>query len=191
MSFVCIGWGSLIWSHEELPVRGAWFDDGPLLPVEYARQSNDKRITLVICRDAELVTTLWAYIEASTIDDAMKALADREKIKEKNIAKSIGFWTPDRQFVGPGSEGVAEWARSKDHSGVVWTALPPKIGNDTRKPTADEVIEHLSGLSGKEREVAEEYIRRTPRQIRTQYREVIESQLGWTPEPREDGRLRP
>ena len=62
----------------------------------------------------------------------------------------------------------------------MWTALKPKIGEEYRVATLGEVIGHLSGLEGTERDVAEEYIRLAPRQIVTPYRTAIEEALGWT-----------
>jgi len=26
---VCLGWGSLIWDHRDLPIGGGWRNDGP------------------------------------------------------------------------------------------------------------------------------------------------------------------
>lgn len=45
----------------------------------------------------------------------------------------------------------------------------------------DQVIAYLEGLIGEERQRAEEYIRRAPPQIATNYRRHIEQRLGWTP----------
>lgn len=48
MTIVCLCWGSLIWDAGELPVCSAWHADGPALPIEFARESADGRITLVV-----------------------------------------------------------------------------------------------------------------------------------------------
>lgn len=63
---------------------------------------------------------------------------------------------------------------------MIWTALPPKFdGEDERAPTMAEAVDYLSGLEGEIRKRAEEYVRRTPPQIRTEYRQRFERELGW------------
>ena len=44
---VCLGWGSLIWRPGDLPVVD-WRDDGPAVSVEFVRESQDRRLTLVL-----------------------------------------------------------------------------------------------------------------------------------------------
>jgi len=43
-----------------------------------------------------------------------------------------------------------------------------------------DVLQYLRGLDRNKQELAEEYIRKTPKQIDTDYRRAIESELGWT-----------
>jgi hypothetical protein len=91
-SIACLGWGSLIWNPRDLPIRGRWFDDGPLLPIEFAQESRDGRITLVICEVDYRVRTYWALLEATDLQTAKSDLAAREEIKDKDIEHSIGYW---------------------------------------------------------------------------------------------------
>ena len=178
---VCLGWGSLIWCQKTLPVCGDWQPDGPVLSVEFARESRDKRITLVICNSAPATTMLWAVLDVLTLADAKDALAVREGVKPKNVQHSIGFWSPAANSDHLGVAAIGEWAQMRGFEGVVWTTLKPKIGNKYRTPTQQEVVDHLGGLEGLARETAEEYVRLAPRQIRTPYRIAIENALSWTP----------
>ncbi len=180
-SIVCLGWGSLIWCQKTLPVKGAWEPDGPSLPLEFARESRDRRFTLVVCEGSPAIRTLWAALNAPDLESAKHALAEREGVKAENIKYSIGWWSPAGTSGHHGSEAIAKWAAERNLEGVVWTALKPRIAMVNRTPTEDEVIDHLRGLSGTEQEVAEEYIRLAPRQITTPYRTAIEDALGWTP----------
>lgn len=176
----CLGWGSLIWCQKTLPVVGTWQADGPHLPLEFARESRDKRITLVICDGAPAVRTLWATLDVQTLENAKRELAAREGIRPANIKYSIGWWSPAGASEHHGASVIAQWASARDLQGVVWTALKPKLGDEYRIPKQDEVVQHLSGLQGTNRDIAEEYVRLAPRQIVTPYRTAIEAALGWT-----------
>lgn len=181
MTLVCIAWGSLIWRPGPLPVSGTWQPDGPALPVEFARQSRDNRMTLVICDESTPVTAFWATLDVANLAAAKEALAAREGIGSGNIAGSVGWWSAGSQSRGNTADLVAAWAHGRDISGAVWTALKPRFGGTTRVPSVAEVVQHLSGLEGAEKEAAKEYVRRAPVQIRTAYRAAIEEALGWRP----------
>jgi hypothetical protein len=181
-TIACLGWGSLVWDPRELPIQRHWFEDGPLVKVEFARQSKDQRITLVLEEDASPVRSLWAVMGATDICDAREALGRREGLSQKNWRRDIGAWPNDQ----PPSTilGLPEWAETRKIDCVVWTALRPKFnGKESKTPTEEDVVKHLRRLVGIERDVAEEYVRRAPRQIDTKYRRRIEAELNWTPQP--------
>ena len=115
-----------------------------------------------------------------SVEEAKTTLADREGISRKNAQRLIGVWSPASPGGFAGSAAVAEWAASKAFFGVVWTALGPSFPDMRGKPSCDQVIAYLSKLDGDTKRLAEEYVRRTPAQIRTSYRARIEQELGWT-----------
>ena len=179
----CLGWGSLIWDPRELPVAPPWRDDGPWLPVEFARVSSDQRLTLVIVPGYPAqVRTLWAPLKVRTLEAARQALGERESVPAGHRARDIGAWPADGKLDAV-AKGIGHWARDAGVAGVVWTQLPPRF-NDVvgRMPTEDEAVEYLRGRAALVRRKAEEYIRRAPSQIRTPYRRRVELELGWTAE---------
>ena len=62
MKIFFLGWGSLIWFPDNLSKKGEWYRDGPCLPVEFARISNNGRLTLVLYLYADRVRVLWVYV---------------------------------------------------------------------------------------------------------------------------------
>ena len=177
-NIACLGWGSLIWNPKGLPIRRYWFDDGPLIPLEFARQSKDGRITLVIWPDARPVRSLWTLMDSDSLDEVKKQLQRREGSPK---LKYIGNWSRG----GPSPTEIpelSEWALARNVDSVVWTALPPKFeDDDNRQPSVEDVLRYLRALSGTARDAAEKYIRRAPRQIDTAYRRRIEAELHWLP----------
>jgi hypothetical protein len=180
MRIACLGWGSLKWDTGDLPVRGEWFEDGPMLPIEFARHSSRNRITLVLVPEAPIVQSLWIRLFPNDLATAKAALAAREGI-ETRIDERIGHWSASSRSAGCSVDAIAQWGETKDLDAVVWTALPPKFdGQDGRVPTAGELVTFLRNLPAQSRIDAEEYVRRTPRQINTPYRRLLEIEFGWT-----------
>ena len=176
-TIACLGWGSLTWDLRELPIQRYWFNDGPLVPVEFARQSQDGRMTLVVLNGARPVRSLWALMDAQSEEDAREHLRIREGIPKKNVGEHVGRWPGGTTA---GIVGLEEWARSRHLDAVVWTALPPQL--KTAKgcvPTEDEVMGYVRGLTGARRSHAEQYVRRTPRQIDTVFRRRMEAEFNW------------
>ena len=182
MTIACLGWGSLVWNPGALPVSGGWRTDGPALPLEFARQSANGRITLVIADNAEPVPVLWCILDVPLLVRARQALAEREGIKPANIERSVGVWSRELSTDHPETGPIGKWAVTAGLTDVVWTALKPRFGGKSEKPSGDQIIDYLNSLDPETRRLAEEYVRYAPSQIRTAYRDRIERVLGWAPQ---------
>ena len=189
MKIAVLGWGSLIWN----PKRNSgalnladdkWFSDGPELPVEFARISRDKRLTLVLFPSGEKVPVLWAMMALNNLEEAIDNLRKVEGIPAYSKDR-IGY--VNLQSGGQRSSVVADiadeirrWGYMKKVEAVIWVDLPPKFEEETGTEfTEDNVISYLNNLANHSKKKAEEYIIRAPKQIRTRFRSAIEKRLGW------------
>jgi hypothetical protein len=180
-SIICLGWGSLIWDQRNLKLREEerpWRRDGPRLPVDFARQSYDGRMTLVIVPNGPSVQVLWAEMEMSDIVAARANLTEREW-KGAEPKTVTGFWSASEVEPSLASEDIGSWARTKGFACVIWTKLQAKFERQDRVPNVDELLTYLQTLSGHKATLAEEYVRRAPSQIRTPNRDAIERSLSW------------
>ena len=173
-NIACLGWGSLIWDPRDLPIRGPWLDDGPLVRVEFARESNDGRVTLVLDPSARPVRSLWTLMDAEDVEAARRHLGRREQIPERRWVDLIGAWPGDNPAC---ILGLEEWARARKPDGVVWTALGSNF-DEEGKSLETQVLRHLQSLCGTKRDEAQRYVRRAPRQIDTVVRQRIEAKFG-------------
>lgn len=184
-AIACIGWGSLVWDPHNLPMRGQWHGDGPLLPIEFARESGAKagqrgdRITLVICDDTPRVRTLWTLLDVPDLITARRRLAKREGIG-KRWETDIGYWNCGTNTgEGRAAEAIAAWAGAQGLAAVVWTNLPCKFDGRDAMPSGEQVVAFLKGLDDDKRALAEAYVRQAPAQIDTPCRLLIAEQLAW------------
>jgi len=179
MKIVCIGWGSLVWKPGVLHCTGPWQAGGPELPVEFARTSQDGRMTLVLTEGAPPVPTRWVELGYAKAEQAQEALAGREG----SGIESIGLWPGPAPKNTTGAEAIAAWAKGLGVDAVVWSALKPKfLGVFGQVPeNAEAVLAYLRGLEGDTLDKAREYVTRAPADVRTPFRAAIEAELGWLP----------
>ena len=90
MKIAILGWGSLIWLPKDLKfdTNSGWKENGPVLPIEFARISKDGRLTLVITPNGTDVPTLYAVSSFDSLDLAVLNLA----VREGSGRKSIGYY---------------------------------------------------------------------------------------------------
>ena len=187
MKIAILGWGSLIWSPQTLNYNTTfgWQTNGPILPIEFARISKDGRLTLVLTVNGTNTQTLYAISSYQTINEAILDLAIREGSGRDSI---IGWYSKESNSFYPKNfkfkEAITQWILQEDIDAVVWTNLPEKWKIEKKdnlliKP--NNRVQYLKELSGNERAIAEEYIRKTPPQIKTKYRVLIEKELNWKP----------
>jgi hypothetical protein len=181
VNIACLGWGSLIWNPGNLLNRREWFLDGPMLGIEFARESSDRRLTLVITNDAMPVRTLWTLMATADLEVAKQSLRVREGISNINFETYIGSYTVDKAPTTELEKTLQQWGAANQIDAVIWTNLPPKFGRENNKvPSIEDAINHLRSLDINAKSNAENYVRRAPRQIDTEYRRRFEQEFGWT-----------
>jgi len=118
-----------------------------------------------------------------TLQEAKNELAEREGISNSNIEFSIGRWDSSGDDIhGRCSTEIGAWATNLHLDAVVWTNL--KFGFKQARdkmPKYSEVLSHIKSLSHEQRQVAEEYVRRTPSQVDTEFRRLLQRDFGWKP----------
>lgn len=176
MKIACLGWGSLIWNPGGLKIKGKdWFNDGPLLPIEFVRISTNKRVTLVIDQDSKPITTLWNLMDTDDFQSAFDSLMKREGTIRKRI-RSINQSDVPKNSI---EKIVQEWLKKKEIDVAIWTGLYLNNKTQDRRPSVDEIVNHLIALENSELDNAKEYIIKTPTQVQTEYRKTIMSELNW------------
>src|SRR5690554_1492299 len=126
MNIAILGWGSLVWQPEELSYDKTrdWQENGPFLPIEFSRISNNGRLTLVIDKNVEQeVETLYAVSLYENLDLAILNLA----IREGTDTSKIGFYNRQTNNIFPKdfhfSENIREWIKKTEFDAVIWTNL--------------------------------------------------------------------
>lgn len=175
MKIACLGWGSLTWNHDFQSDFRAWKENGPRLPIEFARVENSGELTSVICMDAPLIQVMWSLLEIDTLENACEKLRECEGISKARF-NNIGSML----ISGPEGGSLSQWGADKQIDALIWIALPPKFeGTEGRLPSLDEALSYLSSLTGEAQARTRQIIGQTPRQISTNYRCAIAKKFGW------------
>jgi hypothetical protein len=170
-----LAWGSLIDNPGTLSsVIDGWNPDGPKLPIEFARKSNDGRLTLIIFSNyknikEKWIKTYWSYINTNSTDTAISLLAEREKcsLNKIRLFHSKNDFASEDEIL----KSINVWALKKEIDVVIWTNLPATFNNE------DEILNYISCLRGYVFKKVYKYIFSTPIQTKTYLREKIEKIL--------------
>lgn len=179
MKIGILGWGSLIWNPGNLKLMDKWREDGPSLPIEFARISNDGRITLVITESSKPVQVLWNVLDTNSLEEARNMLKEREKTPNLNRIGFINLITNEQQSKkNEVANTVSNWAKKTELDSVIWTDLGVKFQDQLGFPlNIENIKQYLGNLDQMKFSVAIEYILNTPKQIQTDYRFEIEKYI--------------
>jgi hypothetical protein len=194
MEIAVIGWGSLIWCPGCLRIKSRWHSDGPALPIEFARISGDKRLTLVIHPGSrEQPTpdqrTYWALSEFDHVKDARKNLQAREGAKYLADIHSVTIDGQEEGKVEPDiSARIREWLTGRQGVlAAIWTGLPSNWPQQRKGKqfTHEDAVMYLRELETERDQVkaaydrAREYITNAPSQVQTPIRKTMREERGW------------
>jgi hypothetical protein len=186
MEIAVIGWGSLIWCPGSLRIKTKWRSDGPKLPLEFARISQDGRLTLVIRPGAEKQPTYWAISEFDNLDDACQNLREREGCATPHI-----HWVTAKNGAADDVppmvvKAVSGWRTTRELDAAIWTGLTTnwKEKRGGRDFTHKDAVRYLQELESERDRAkstydrAREYVENTPPLIQTKVRRAMQ-QKGW------------
>jgi hypothetical protein len=180
---VVLAWGSLVWDPRDLKIASKFVANGPLLPIEFCRISDDGRLTLAIDETfGALCKTYSAPSALESLEAARDDLCEREGMAD---ARAIGFVEPasDTQsdFAAQSHPQViatiAAWAESLGYDAAIWTALTSNFdewGKGGELFSVSAALQYLETLEGEDPAKfaqALAYIRKAPPEVETPVRE--------------------
>lgn len=180
MPIAILGWGSLIWCPGSLQMNSFWHRDGPALPVEFARISQDGRLTLVIHPGSADQRTLWAAAASEDINAVRQNLREREGTDLGHIHSATVGGQVSNGVSNEARETITNWlGNHRELAGCVWTGLASNWNEKQRSNfSAESAVQYLRELQDPSR--AQEYIRNTPAQIQTEVRAAARAHLRWS-----------
>jgi hypothetical protein len=180
-----LAWGSLVWDPRDLQTAAKFVANGPLLPIEFCRISDDGRLTLAI--DKTFGDCCKTYSAPSALEDLDAAIENLRAREGMPNPRAVGFVEPasGRQSdlaIERHPEAVATiaaWAASNGYDAAIWTALesnfdePGKGGEPFSVTAAIRYLETLEGQDAAKFARALAYIRKAPPEVETPVREEV------------------
>jgi hypothetical protein len=182
---VVLAWGPLVKDSRALQTSDRFTANGPLLPIEFCRVSDDGRLMLAIDEAfGALCKTYSAPSALDTLDAARDDLCENEGLAD---ARAIGF-------VEPASESqsdfaleshpqvvatIGAWAESSGYDAAIWTALTSNFDEWSRggEPfSVSAAVQYLETLEKEDGETFAEalaYIRNAPPEVDTPVRDEV------------------
>jgi len=143
--------------------------------------SSDGRLTLVLS-EAKDVQVLWARMDTTTVNEAIDNLRERECCEKKYIG-CVDLDNPNSnncKAIPKTLDVIKQWTANNNLDATIWTDLSANFHKKTEMEFNEEkVIEYLSNLDSDCKKRAKEYIRKTPCQVKTKMRSIIEEKLKW------------
>jgi hypothetical protein len=179
-----VAWGSLVWDPRTLQAAAEFAPDGPLLPIEFCRVSQDGRLTLAVDEDFGAVCTTHAV--PSALQD-LDAAIENLRAREGTITARIGFvdlasgkrsdFATQRHPDAVAT--ITAWAQSNGFDAAIWTALasnfdePGKGGEPFSVTAALSYLERLEAQDAANFAKALDYIKAAPREVDTPVRAEV------------------
>jgi hypothetical protein len=157
------------------------------LPIEFARISQDDRLTLVIHPGSPNQPTYWAFSEFTTLEGARGNLKSREKSKSSDIHHVLRDGSTSTGAPLDISERITQWIGQRaDVEAAVWTGLPSNWNEKRGCPfSPEDAVNFLLALeAARDRakaayDRAREYVTNTPTVVDTDVRRAMRAR-GWT-----------
>jgi hypothetical protein len=179
-----IGWGSLLWDPDGLPVQGPWRRGaGPALPLEFSRVSPKRNGALTLAidpEDGEPCRTAVAASPRATVEAARVDLARREATRGDRIGAACarrGVLAAARPETGA---AVAAWVAATGAAGAVWTDLPANFAEATGAAfSIAAALAHLRDLDEAALAGAVRYVACAPVETDTPLRRALATDPWW------------
>jgi len=187
MNIAVIGWGSLIWCPGSLRIKTRWRADGPTLPIEFARISEDGRLTLVIHPGSPLQATYWALSELTDLTEARRNLMEREGCRSLARVPYVTRDDASPEIPREVDKQLKHWLpKHNEFEAAIWTGLETNWDEKFHKGfSPEDAVRYLEKLDAEQKrtkvayERAKEYVTNAPPLIQTKVRTLMREK-GWT-----------